>query len=71
MRSFLSQLSNPEPEYNVTPVPAMPEPVEEMYKPKLCSMEKTAAGYGFHLNGIQGVYGQYIKEVGKKPEKCI
>ncbi|XP_061698373.1 Na(+)/H(+) exchange regulatory cofactor NHE-RF3 [Syngnathoides biaculeatus] len=34
-------------------------------KPKLCKMEKTAAGYGFHLNGIQGVFGQYIKEVVK------
>ncbi|XP_077584947.1 Na(+)/H(+) exchange regulatory cofactor NHE-RF3 isoform X2 [Stigmatopora nigra] len=34
-------------------------------KPKLCKMEKTAAGFGFHLNGIQGVFGQYIKEVVK------
>ncbi|XP_018533784.1 Na(+)/H(+) exchange regulatory cofactor NHE-RF3 [Lates calcarifer] len=34
-------------------------------KPKLCKMEKTSAGYGFHLNGIQGVCGQYIKEVVK------
>lgn len=41
-------------------------PVEEMreeLKPKLCKLEKTSAGYGFHLNGIEGVYGQYIKEV--------
>ncbi|XP_029936966.1 Na(+)/H(+) exchange regulatory cofactor NHE-RF3 [Myripristis murdjan] len=35
----------------------------EELKPKLCKMEKTSAGYGFHLNGIQGVCGQYIKEV--------
>ncbi|XP_077436900.1 Na(+)/H(+) exchange regulatory cofactor NHE-RF3 [Vanacampus margaritifer] len=34
-------------------------------KPKLCKMEKTAAGYGFHLNGVQGVFGQCIKEVVK------
>ncbi|XP_061548151.1 Na(+)/H(+) exchange regulatory cofactor NHE-RF3 [Phycodurus eques] len=34
-------------------------------KPKLCKMEKTAAGYGFHLNGIQGVFGQCLKEVVK------
>ncbi|XP_051937518.1 Na(+)/H(+) exchange regulatory cofactor NHE-RF3 [Hippocampus zosterae] len=34
-------------------------------KPKLCKMEKTPAGYGFHLNGIQGVFGQHIKEVVK------
>ncbi|XP_044221868.1 Na(+)/H(+) exchange regulatory cofactor NHE-RF3 [Thunnus albacares] len=51
------------------PVPVRPlAPVqerEEELKPKLCKMEKTAAGYGFHLNGIQGVYGQYIKEVVK------
>ncbi|XP_062288086.1 Na(+)/H(+) exchange regulatory cofactor NHE-RF3 [Scomber scombrus] len=43
-----------------------PTPVqetEEELKPKLCKMEKTSAGYGFHLNGIQGVCGQYIKEV--------
>lgn len=36
---------------------------ESKVKPKLCKMEKTSAGYGFHLNGIQGVCGQYIKEV--------
>ncbi|KAM7407250.1 hypothetical protein PAMA_003126 [Pampus argenteus] len=34
-------------------------------KPKLCKMEKAADGYGFHLNGIQGVCGQYIMEVVK------
>ncbi|XP_056145096.1 Na(+)/H(+) exchange regulatory cofactor NHE-RF3 [Lampris incognitus] len=38
---------------------------EEELKPKLCKMEKTSAGYGFHLNGILGVCGQYIKEVVK------
>ncbi|KAM4609042.1 Na(+)/H(+) exchange regulatory cofactor NHE-RF3 [Polymixia lowei] len=38
---------------------------EEELKPKLCKMEKNFAGYGFHLNGIQGVCGQYIKEVVK------
>lgn len=32
-------------------------------KPKLCRMEKTSAGYGFHLNGIQGLQGHYISEV--------
>lgn len=62
-RNSLPQLSNPEPEHKVTPVPAMPEAPEENLKLKLCRMEKTAAGYGFHLNGIQGVHGQYIKEV--------
>ncbi|XP_075335582.1 Na(+)/H(+) exchange regulatory cofactor NHE-RF3 [Odontesthes bonariensis] len=38
---------------------------EENPRPKLCKMEKTAHGFGFHLNGIQGLFGQYIKEVVK------
>ncbi|CAJ1079545.1 Na(+)/H(+) exchange regulatory cofactor NHE-RF3 isoform X1 [Xyrichtys novacula] len=44
-----------------------PTPVQdpEILKPKLCRMEKEAAGYGFHLNGIQGVRGQYLREVVK------
>ncbi|XP_053733202.1 Na(+)/H(+) exchange regulatory cofactor NHE-RF3 [Synchiropus splendidus] len=33
--------------------------------PKLCRMEKTSSTFGFHLNGIQGVFGQYIKDVVK------
>ncbi|KAM3608289.1 uncharacterized protein V6R79_022650 [Siganus canaliculatus] len=37
----------------------------EELRPKLCRMEKMANGFGFHLNGIQGVQGQYIKEVVK------
>ncbi|XP_051567211.1 Na(+)/H(+) exchange regulatory cofactor NHE-RF3-like isoform X2 [Myxocyprinus asiaticus] len=50
-----------------TPDPAVPAPApaDVDYKPKLCRLEKTAAGFGFHLNGIQGVSGQYIKEVVK------
>lgn len=32
-------------------------------RPKLCRMEKTSAGYGFHLNGIEGLQGHYISEV--------
>ncbi|XP_028292210.1 Na(+)/H(+) exchange regulatory cofactor NHE-RF3 [Gouania willdenowi] len=38
---------------------------EEMLKPKLCKLEKTPAGFGFHLNGIEGLHGQYIKDVVK------
>nr|XP_046260612.1 Na(+)/H(+) exchange regulatory cofactor NHE-RF3 [Scatophagus argus] len=60
------------PSYNVAinlPAAVQPStPVQERrkeLKPKLCKMEKTSAGYGFHLNGIQGVCGQYIKEVVK------
>lgn len=35
----------------------------EELRPKLCRMEKTSAGYGFHLNGVDGLHGQYITEV--------
>ncbi|KAM6934172.1 Na(+)/H(+) exchange regulatory cofactor NHE-RF3 [Xenentodon cancila] len=48
----------------VQPSKPMKEGDEDL-KPKLCKMEKTSAGFGFHLNGIQGVCGQYIKEVVK------
>ncbi|XP_060945170.1 Na(+)/H(+) exchange regulatory cofactor NHE-RF3 [Limanda limanda] len=34
---------------------------DEELKPKLCKMERTSAGYGFHLKGIQGVHGQYLE----------
>ncbi|XP_070693921.1 Na(+)/H(+) exchange regulatory cofactor NHE-RF3 [Pempheris klunzingeri] len=49
------------------PAPVRPSTsVQEMeVKPKLCRMEKTSAGFGFHLNGVQGVCGQYIMEVVK------
>uniref|UniRef100_A0A8C6TGD2 PDZ domain containing 1 n=1 Tax=Neogobius melanostomus TaxID=47308 RepID=A0A8C6TGD2_9GOBI len=65
----MKSLASP-PSYNeAVTIPAAvrpPSPVQEKdddLKPKLCRMEKTSAGYGFHLNGIQGVCGQYIKEV--------
>nr|XP_033796981.1 Na(+)/H(+) exchange regulatory cofactor NHE-RF3 [Geotrypetes seraphini]XP_033796982.1 Na(+)/H(+) exchange regulatory cofactor NHE-RF3 [Geotrypetes seraphini] len=35
------------------------------YKPKLCTLVKGPNGYGFHLNAIKNVPGQYIKEVVK------
>ncbi|XP_051998635.1 Na(+)/H(+) exchange regulatory cofactor NHE-RF3-like isoform X1 [Xyrauchen texanus] len=70
--------SHPEPELEArpaptpapavsTPVPTVPAPApaDVDHKPKLCRLEKTVAGFGFHLNGIQGVSGQYIKEVVK------
>ncbi|XP_034550087.1 Na(+)/H(+) exchange regulatory cofactor NHE-RF3 isoform X2 [Notolabrus celidotus] len=43
--------------------PAIPAVDTTVLKPKLCRMEKDPAGFGFHLNGIQGVSGQYIKDV--------
>lgn len=62
--------SNPPPSY--TEAINLPAPAklstriderEEDLRPKLCKMQRASVGYGFHLNGIQGVYGQYIKEV--------
>lgn len=57
--SYIEAINLPAP---VRPSTPAQERGEEL-KPKLCKMEKNAAGYGFHLNGIQGVCGQYIKEV--------
>uniref|UniRef100_A0A3Q0QNK7 PDZ domain containing 1 n=1 Tax=Amphilophus citrinellus TaxID=61819 RepID=A0A3Q0QNK7_AMPCI len=37
----------------------------EELRPKLCKLEKTSTGFGFHLNGVQGVYGHYIQKVVK------
>ncbi|CAG5865703.1 unnamed protein product, partial [Menidia menidia] len=59
--SYIEAVNAPVPIRPATPV----EKREEELRPKLCKMEKTAAGFGFHLNGIQGVCGQYIKEVVK------
>ncbi|XP_045910627.1 Na(+)/H(+) exchange regulatory cofactor NHE-RF3 [Micropterus dolomieu] len=64
--------SNSPPSYTEAlnlPAPVRPSTAvqkrEEGFKPKLCKMETTSAGYGFHLNGIQGESGHYIKEVVK------
>ncbi|KAG8000594.1 Na(+)/H(+) exchange regulatory cofactor NHE-RF3 [Nibea albiflora] len=61
--SYTEALSLPSPVKASTSVKAKEE--EEELKPKLCRMEKTSAGYGFHLNGIEGVNGQYIMDVVK------
>ncbi|XP_042350900.1 Na(+)/H(+) exchange regulatory cofactor NHE-RF3 [Plectropomus leopardus] len=63
---FLEEIkdSNSPPSYTeAINLPAPGQVKKEDLKPKLCKMERTSAGYGFHLNGIQGVSGQYIKEV--------
>lgn len=57
--SYTEAINLPVP---VKPSISVPEREEEL-KPKLCRMGKTSGGYGFHLNGIQGVCGQYIMEV--------
>ncbi|KAK2905971.1 Na(+)/H(+) exchange regulatory cofactor NHE-RF3 [Channa argus] len=59
--SYTEALNLPAPVRSPAPV----QQREEELKPKLCKMEKTEAGYGFHLNGTQGIFGQYIKEVVK------
>ncbi|XP_076858014.1 Na(+)/H(+) exchange regulatory cofactor NHE-RF3 [Brachyhypopomus gauderio] len=64
-RASCPEMIQAEAEPHPHPVPAAPVPAERAYKPKLCRLEKTGAGYGFHLNGIQGVQGQYIKQVVK------
>uniref|UniRef100_H3AC36 PDZ domain containing 1 n=1 Tax=Latimeria chalumnae TaxID=7897 RepID=H3AC36_LATCH len=49
--------------YENTVIPPTENSVQ--YKPKLCSMVKGTKGYGFHLNAIKGIPGQFIKEVVK------
>ncbi|KAK9537753.1 hypothetical protein VZT92_005337 [Zoarces viviparus] len=71
---FLEEIkgSNSPPSYREAlnfPAPVKPsthvQSRKEELKPKLCKMEKASTGYGFHLNGIQGVSGNHIKEVVK------
>ncbi|KAJ8350805.1 hypothetical protein SKAU_G00259350 [Synaphobranchus kaupii] len=45
--------------------PASAQRITEDYRPKLCKLTKTATGFGFRLNRIHGVPGQYLKEVMK------
>jgi hypothetical protein len=54
--------ATPPPSYPESVPAPVPDPVTTDLL-KLCKMEKTSTGYGFHLNGIQGVFGQYVKEV--------
>ncbi|XP_063812779.1 Na(+)/H(+) exchange regulatory cofactor NHE-RF3 [Pseudophryne corroboree] len=35
------------------------------HKPRLCRVKKGSAGFGFNLNAIKEVPGQYLKQVGK------
>ncbi|KAM9347100.1 Na(+)/H(+) exchange regulatory cofactor NHE-RF3 [Symphorus nematophorus] len=60
--SYTEAINLPAPVRPSTPVPE--RRVEEL-KPKLCKMEKASTGFGFHLNGIQGMCGQYISQVVK------
>uniref|UniRef100_A0A8D0B430 PDZ domain containing 1 n=1 Tax=Salvator merianae TaxID=96440 RepID=A0A8D0B430_SALMN len=58
--------------YYPTLAQALPEPEvptyhteEKNYKPKLCKLVKGSSGFGFHLNAIKDLPGQFIKEVQK------
>lgn len=64
------QPATPSPSPPPSPTPSPTPAATEDYKPKLCRLEKTPAGFGFHLNGIQGVTGQYIKEVQRRARVC-
>ncbi|XP_028657032.1 Na(+)/H(+) exchange regulatory cofactor NHE-RF3 [Erpetoichthys calabaricus] len=44
-----------------TPTTAPEDKVK--HKPKLCKLEKTTSGFGFHLNAIRGTPGHFLKEV--------
>ncbi|XP_070832727.1 Na(+)/H(+) exchange regulatory cofactor NHE-RF3 [Chaetodon trifascialis] len=57
--SYTEAINFPAPVRPSTPV----KEKEEELKPKLYKIEKTSAGFGFHLNSIQGVCGHYFKEV--------
>ncbi|XP_005799363.1 Na(+)/H(+) exchange regulatory cofactor NHE-RF3 [Xiphophorus maculatus] len=59
--SYTEALSLPAPAKTSMPVRDRTEEA----RPKLCKMEKTSDGFGFHLNGIEGMLGQYITEVVK------
>ncbi|CAH2219046.1 Na(+) H(+) exchange regulatory cofactor NHE-RF3, partial [Pelobates cultripes] len=45
-----------------TPAATSPDP---KHKPRLCQLQKGTSGYGFNLNAIKEVPGQYIKQVVK------
>ncbi|XP_041115312.1 Na(+)/H(+) exchange regulatory cofactor NHE-RF3-like [Polyodon spathula] len=42
---------------------ATPSQDSSEHKPRLCLLEKTSGGFGFHLNAIRGLPGQFVKEV--------
>ncbi|MEE6467628.1 hypothetical protein FKM82_007998 [Ascaphus truei] len=58
------QSTAPAPVPTSAPIPAVSSAAPK-HKPKLCRLEKGTAGYGFHLNAIKEVPGQFIKQVVK------
>ncbi|XP_069492112.1 Na(+)/H(+) exchange regulatory cofactor NHE-RF3 isoform X2 [Ambystoma mexicanum] len=68
--SAVSQTPAPAPAAPSTRLaPAPPKPpaakTEVPHKPRLCRLVKGPTGYGFHLNAIKDMPGQFIKEVAK------
>ncbi|XP_026000682.1 Na(+)/H(+) exchange regulatory cofactor NHE-RF3 isoform X2 [Astatotilapia calliptera] len=59
--SYTEAVNLPIPTRSSTPAA---ERKEEL-RPKLCKLEKTSDGFGFHLNSIQGVCGHYLQNVVK------
>ncbi|KAK6485625.1 Na(+)/H(+) exchange regulatory cofactor NHE-RF3-like [Huso huso] len=50
-------------EHKPRPAASTPSQESSEHKPRLCLLEKTSGGFGFHLNAIQGLPGQFVKEV--------
>ncbi|KAG7256345.1 hypothetical protein CRUP_026623 [Coryphaenoides rupestris] len=61
--SYTEAIHLPAPGYSGAMAVGGEEEEHDELKPKLCWMQKNPEGYGFHLNGIQGLCGQHIKEV--------
>jgi len=61
--SYTEAIHLPAPGHSAAMAVGREEEEHDKLKPKLCRMQKNPEGYGFHLNGIQGLCGQHIKEV--------
>ncbi|MGH0121899.1 UNVERIFIED_CONTAM: hypothetical protein FKN15_077090 [Acipenser sinensis] len=62
-RPAASTPSQESSEHKLKPTAATPSHESSKHKPRLCLLEKTSGGFGFHLNAIQGLPGQFVKEV--------
>ncbi|XP_069801755.1 Na(+)/H(+) exchange regulatory cofactor NHE-RF3 [Dendropsophus ebraccatus] len=55
---------SPEPVVPTQPIVTTPTP-DPKHKPRLCRLTKGSSGFGFNLNAIKDIPGQYIKQVTK------
>ncbi|KAM4795596.1 Na(+)/H(+) exchange regulatory cofactor NHE-RF3 [Rhinophrynus dorsalis] len=44
---------------------ALVSSADPKHKPRLCRLQKGSSGYGFHLNAVKEIQGQFIKQVVK------